>query len=231
MQVSNFKLTEHIVVEHSFDHLHLALHIPHQVISSATYNGGECYADHVVNMRVPEIDCRDITESPATTIANYCSTNTWHGTCVGMMTSASMMSFRMTEDTTQGVKTAALVTTGLSNIRRAGDTAEHRNISSTVQKTDTINIIFVTTAKLSANALIECIQMVTEAKVATFEKLNIKSPVSGLIATGTGTDSVAIINGQGPEMIEYCGKHMLYGEILAKLVMQALEQSLQYYSV
>ncbi len=228
MQTSDFKLTEHIVAEHSPDHLHLALHIPHQVISSAVLNGGECYADHVVNMYVPEIDCEDITELPATTISNYCSANAWHGTSVGMMTSASMTSFRMAEDTTQGVKTAVLVTTGLNNVRRAGDIAEHRNISSTIQKTDTINIILVTTAKLSANALIECIQMVTEAKVATFEKLNIKSPVSGLIATGTGTDSVAIINGQGPKIIEYCGKHMLFGEVLAKLVMQALEQSLQY---
>lgn len=228
MQKSNFILTEHIVAEHSPDHLYLALHIPHQVISSAVLNGGECYANHVVNMCVPEIKCEDIAEPPAATISSYCSKNDWRGTSVGMMTSASMETFRMAEDMTQGVKTAVLLTAGLNNVRRAGDTAEHRNISSVIQKTGTINIILVTTAKLSASALIECIQMITEAKAATLEKLNIKSPVSGLVATGTGTDAVAIINGQGPEMIEYCGKHMLFGEILAKLVMQALEQSLQY---
>lgn len=227
MQVSDYKLTDHVVATHGPDHLYFALDIPHQVISSAVLNGGECYADHVVNMRVPEINCEDMSELPATTISNYCLANAWHGTSVGMMTSASMKSFRMAEDNTQGVKTAVLLTADLGNARRAGDVAEHRHMASTNQTTGTINIISVTTAKLTASALIECIQIITEAKAATLEELNIKSPVSGLTATGTGTDSVAIINGQGPELIEYCGKHMLFGEIMAKLVMQALKQSLQ----
>jgi adenosylcobinamide amidohydrolase len=227
MQVSKIQLTEHIVAAHGPDHLYFALDIPHQVISSAVLNGGECFADHVVNMRVPEIECDDMTELPATTIDNYCLANGWHGASVGMMTTASMKTFRMAENTTEGVKTAVLLTADLGNARRAGDMAEHRHIASTIEKTGTINIIIVTTAKLSASALIECVQIITEAKAATLEELNIKSPVSGLTATGTGTDSVAIINGQGPKMIEYCGKHMLFGEILAKLVMQALKQSLQ----
>jgi len=227
MRASHFNLTEHIAVNHCADHVQLDLRVPNQVVSSATLNGGECIADHIVNMRVPEIRCEDIAEPPANTIANYCAVNDWHGTCVGMMTSASMASFRMAEDTTQGVKTAVLITTGLSNARRAGDLAEHRLIGSTPQETGTINIILVTTARLSPAALIECVQMVTEAKVAACEQHNIKSQISGLTATGTGTDAVAIINGQGPEMIAYSGKHMLFGEILAKLVMQALTQSFQ----
>ncbi len=227
MQPSHFKLTEQITVSHSPDHLHVDLSVPHRIISSAPLNGGECFAEHIVNMRVSEIRCEDITEPPATTIANYCTTNNWRGTCVGMMTSASMASFRIAEDTTQGVKTAVLVTTGLSNARRAGDLAEHRLIGSAPQETGTINIILSTTARLSPAALIECVQMITEAKVVACEQHNIKSPVSGLAATGTGTDAIVIINGQGPVSIAYCGKHMLFGEILAKLVVRALTQSFQ----
>jgi iron complex transport system ATP-binding protein len=58
------------------------------------------------------------------------------------------------------------------------------------------------------------------------QDLNVKSPVSGKIATGTGTDSCAVASGSGP-VVDYCGKHVLFGELLAKAVYQALKKSLE----
>jgi len=74
--------------------------------------------------------------------------------------------------------------------------------------------------------MVECIMMATEAKSACLQNLGVKSPVSGEIATGTGTDSCAIACGTGPK-VEYCGKHVLFGELLAKAVYKALKESLE----
>jgi adenosylcobinamide hydrolase len=223
------KLTKDITVEHSPAHLHLEFSKPHDVVSSAVLNGGWCRADHIINMQVPVIEADDVIESPQETISKYCQHNQWAGVSVGMMTAASMKSFSFTEDTTQNVTTAVLLTIGLDNARRAGDTAEYRAMSSTVLEQGTINIIALTTAHLTAAAIIEATQIIAEAKTAVIQDLDIKSPVSGLTATGTGTDSLAFVNGEGPVEVQYCGKHMLFGEILAKLVMTALHSSLEFY--
>jgi adenosylcobinamide amidohydrolase len=58
-------------------------------------------------------------------------------------------------------------------------------------------------------------------------KLGVKSPVSRTIATGTGTDAIAVANGFGPETIRYCGKHVLFGEMLASAVIETITDSLR----
>ncbi len=223
------KLTKDISIDHCPAHIHLEFSQPHEVVSSAVLNGGWCRADHIINMQVPVIEPRDITETPQETISKYCQQHQWTGVSVGMMTAASMKSFSFAEDTTQNVTTAVLLTTGLNNARRAGDPAEYRSMSSTVQEQGTINIIALTTAHLTAAAIIEATQIIAEAKTAVIQDLDIKSPISDLPATGTGTDSLAFVNGGGPVEIQYCGKHMLFGEILAHLVMTALHSSLKFY--
>lgn len=64
--------------------------------------------------------------------------------------------------------------------------------------------------------------IITEAKAAALQEANIISPVSGLIATGTGTDSHAIVSGFGPAKVRCCGKHVLFGEVLGELVMESV---------
>jgi adenosylcobinamide hydrolase len=74
--------------------------------------------------------------------------------------------------------------------------------------------------------MIEAVITATEAKTAALQNLNIKSPASGTPATGTGTDAIAIAGGHGSIKVQYCGKHVIFGEILAKLVIEALTSSL-----
>jgi adenosylcobinamide amidohydrolase len=50
--------------------------------------------------------------------------------------------------------------------------------------------------------------------------------LTGAPASGTGTDAIAVVNGRGPVKIRYCGKHALFGEMLAKAVIEALTASL-----
>lgn len=221
-------LIEHISFEHTQNHLHLEFDNPHQVISSAVLNGGLVMADHFVNIKVSKSSEESVEPlpSPETTLSKYCENFNWHGTVVGMMTAASMDSFRIAKKREQGVDLAVLVTTGLSNLRRAGDHAEYRIMGESSQEIGTINIIVLTSATLTQPALIEALMVATEAKAAALQSLGVKSAILPGIATGTGTDAMAIVNGQGKPTVQYCGKHVLFGEILAKLVIEALTSSI-----
>jgi len=202
------------------------LSIPHQVASSAVLNGGMVQANHIVNIKVPKaVPCAEL---PELTLSKYCADSGWGGTAVGMMTAASMDSFCMLKRSEQGIDIAVLVTSGLSNPRRAGDYAEHRQMASNCNQVGTINIIVITSASLTASALIEALLITTEAKSAAIQEAGVLSPVSNKPATGTGTDSVAVVSGPGPGDVKYCGKHVLFGELLGGLVIDAVSSSIQW---
>ena len=143
-----------------------------------------------------------------------------------MMTSASLESFRQVSRSSQGVKVTAMVTAGVSNARCAGDRADWRTFQTDATPTGTINIIILTTATMTPAAMVESVMLAAEAKTVAMRMLGVKSPVSGAIATGTGTDAIAVVNGAGPETIRYCGKHVLFGEMLASVVIEAITESL-----
>ena len=75
--------------------------------------------------------------------------------------------------------------------------------------------------------MIEAVMTVTEAKAAALQNLDIKSPISNQTATGTGTDCIAVAADPQAEKIQYCGKHVVFGEILARLVIEAVSFSIK----
>jgi adenosylcobinamide hydrolase len=223
------RLTEKIVVEQTPNHIHVQFDTPYYVISSAVLNGGFTEARHILNLKVakqPE-GLNSAFKSPGVELSSYCEKRGWQGITAGMMTAASMDSFRVVRSVQQGVDVIVLVTSGLSNARRAGDYAEHRKIMGAVSDPGTINIICLTSAGMVPAAMIEAVMTVTEAKAAALQNLDIKSPISNQPATGTGTDSIAIAADPKAEKMQYCGKHVLFGEILARLVIEALTSSIK----
>lgn len=213
--------------EQTEDHIHVHFNQPRRVLSSAVLNGGLIEAYHILNLKVPKHS--EDPETPEETLLNYGDNRNWLGTTVGMMTAASMQSFRINKETVQGIEIAILVTTGLSNPRRTGDRAEHRVIGEKCEEAGTINIIAMTSARLTDAAMVEALLVVTEANTAALQDVGILSPVSGRIATGTGTDSAAIVSGQGPGVVAYCGKHVLFGEVLGRLTTDAVAASIEWY--
>jgi len=210
---------EHVCVQFSTEH---------PVLSSAVFNGGECHASNILIMKVAENveGTKQIVENPENTLAEYCRQLQLSGATVGMMTSASMDSFRRVSRSSQGVEISAMVTAGISNARCAGDSADWRTFQPDVTPTGTINIIILTNATMSQAALVESVMLATEAKTVAMRMLGLKSPVSGTISTGTGTDAIAVANGFGAGTIRYCGKHVLFGEMLASAVIEAITESL-----
>ncbi len=112
--------------------------------------------------------------------------------------------------------------------RRAGDRAEHRVMGKELTDMGTINIIVLVSAALTRPALVESVMLATEAKAAALQALGIKSPISNDTATGTGTDAIAIASGHGPIEIPYCGKHVIFGEVLGRLVNEAVTASVSW---
>ncbi len=215
-------------IDHKDTHLHVEFASPRWVLSSAVLNGGLARTSHIVNLKVEKnVDGRQTSFEPSeVTLVKYCREKGWQGEVVGMMTAATMDSFRQVQRIENNVEVTALVTVGISNAKRAGEPAECREMGSVHGEKGTINIIILTNAQLTHAALVEAIITVTEAKSAALQNLGIKNPVTGSQATGTGTDAVAIVNGSGPERVCYCGKHMIFGEMLAATVIEAITASL-----
>lgn len=217
------------IIEHTSEHVHIELPNSPRVLSSAPYNGGLIDADHLLILKV--MDNFDGTKGPfeplTATFRKYCRRKGWPGISVGMMTSAKMASFRNVRRSARGVEISVLVTAGISNARRAGDPAEYRVFDEAGIKPGTINIIILTNAILTQAAQVEAVMVVTEAKTAILQDFGVTSPVTGKTATGTGTDAVAIVNGSAPPEIRYCGKHTLFGEMLASATIDALSSSLE----
>ena len=219
-QLTNVTVSEH--------HVHLHFDSPVEVISSAVLNGGQIRANHILNLKVAASanDEKLILPPPDITLINYAESNGWKGTSVGMMTSALMSSFRHEFIQHEDVFVECFLTAGISNASRAGDPADWRSFGNGNAKAGTINIILGTNAKLTKAAMVEAVMIISEAKAAILQQLNILSVVSQKIATGTGTDSIAVFNGSGRQ-INYCGKHVLFGEMISTVVSKAIESSLK----
>jgi adenosylcobinamide amidohydrolase len=223
------RLTEKIIVEQASNHIHVKFDTPYQVLSSAVMGGGFAEASHILNLKVEKkaTDSGPALIPPVARLSDYCKENDWKGQTIGMMTAASMDSFRMVRAVEAGADIIVLATAGLSNARRAGDYAEHRQIGTADPAAGTINIICLTSRGMVPAAMIEAVMTATEAKAAALQNLEIKSPVSNATATGTGTDSIAIAADPMAEKIQYCGKHVVFGEILARLVIEAVTSSIK----
>lgn len=207
-------------------HVHIALCGQWHVLSSAVLSGGMVRADHLLNLHVNgEGRCAD----PETTLARYSLAQGWTGTVVGMMTAASMKSLAVESVERDGIRVAAVVTSGLSNAKRIGEPAEWRFFDHPAPEPHTINIQVLTTAHLTPAAMAESLGMITEAKVAVLQNLNVDSISAPHPATGTGTDSAAVATLMGGRSVRYAGKHVLMGEMLGQTVIAALTRSLNWY--
>jgi adenosylcobinamide amidohydrolase len=225
-------LSPNIGLEHSQDHVRITFNTPCPVLSSAVLNGGWTTADAVLNLKVPKHpeNPHGALAPPEETLARYCDQNGWKGVTVGMMTAASMNSLRLARERFGRIEITALVTSGLSNPMRAGDPAHPRIVDDTAFKPGTINTVIATSSPMTAAAMVEAVMIAAEAKAAALQASGVRSRVSQAIATGTGTDAIALACGAGSPRIRYCGKHTLFGEVLARLVIQATVTSIAWES-
>ncbi|MCB2227362.1 MAG: adenosylcobinamide amidohydrolase [Desulfarculaceae bacterium] len=83
----------------------------------------------------------------------------------------------------------------------------------------TINVIIMTNRSLSPRAMARALISATEGKTAALEDLDLRSSFKPLkyAATGTGTDNIVVVQGQGP-VEDLTGGHSPMGGLIARAV-------------
>ncbi len=139
-----------------------------------------------------------------------------------LITGANMDNLSVQEVAFKQMKVVALVTAGvMSNAVRMS-----RDIGMFYEP-GTINVIIMTNMELSDRAMTRAIIAATEAKTAALEDMDIRSTYTPLIyeATGTGTDNVLVVKGEGYP-IKNAGGHTKMGELIAKAVYAGVNEAI-----
>ncbi len=92
----------------------------------------------------------------------------------------------------------------------------------------TINMIILSNAKLTKRAMTRAIITATEAKTAALNDLDIRSSYNPLKyqATGTGTDNIIVVQGDGEMVLHNAGGHSKLGELIARAVYDAVTEAI-----
>lgn len=201
------------------DYLTLTLPTPWQALSSAVLNGGLTQTRALLNLRV-DAKARAPFPPAAQSLRQKAQNLALPADCIGMMTAASMNSLGYHHAQRDGLSVEVYCTSGIANLRRPGDRADE------CPKAGTINLWLLVHQALTQAALVEALIQLTEAKTTAIRDLGLISPLSLLPASGTGTDSHAVLCPIAPQPQAYCGKHTLLGELIGTAVLDACTQSL-----
>jgi len=114
-----------------------------------------------------------------------------------------------------------IATVGLSNALRIGDP------TSPITSAGTINLLIQTSRPLGFSASLEALSLAAEARTLVVFEAAVPSIVTGRIATGTGTDCIAIASPLRDECAIYAGKHTSMGHLVGESVRIAVAQGVE----
>lgn len=138
-----------------------------------------------------------------------------------LFTGADMDNLVISRKEFRDLEVYALVTAGVSTnaMRMAVDTGSY-------YEPGTINIILLTNTRLSPRAMARAVISATEAKSAALADLDIRSTYTPeRPATGTGTDNILVVQGEGAT-IDNSGGHTKMGELIAKAVYDGVKEAI-----
>ncbi len=139
-----------------------------------------------------------------------------------LMTGADMDNLSVQTRKYRAITVTALVTAGVRSnaMRMSKDIGKY-------YEPGTINIILMTNCHLTQRAMARAVITATEAKTAALEDLDIRSAYTGRRnqATGTGTDNVLVVQGEGAR-IDNAGGHTRMGTLIAEAVYPGVRQAI-----
>jgi adenosylcobinamide amidohydrolase len=214
---------EAITIHKERDALILSFPQPGLTLSWAVLNGGFCRADHIVNHHVDAGDL-DFAADPEGWLQRRVGLLNLEGKIVAMATAVDM-AFLVQIAFSDGVREAAcFATVGCSNALSAGDRASFQNDKTA--SPHTINMILLVRPGLREEAMVEAVQIATEGRVRALHEAGVLSRQSGLPATGTGTDCMAVVS-LGEDPLRYCGKHTSLGEMVGLAAYTAVKTGVE----
>ena len=151
-------------------------------------------------------------------------------TTSGLITRAEMKNTAIVSESFRDLAVCAIVTAGIDkNGVRAGDPASYYENGDCFEPVGgTINTILLISAALPEYAMVRALMTATEAKAAALQQLMARSLYSTGIATGSGTDMIAIVADPGSKIrLSDAGTHSKLGELIGKTVIQATHAALE----
>jgi len=154
-------------------------------------------------------------------------------------TAANMSNLAVAFEEYRDIAVLAVATGGVEgNAARAGDPASGYEFDGRYEPITreqppahgTINVMIAINQPLLDGALVRAVMTATEAKSATLQELSVASRYSPQLATGTGTDQVAVCAPrQGSSApLRGAGHHTTAGELIGKAVRRALSETLLF---
>ena len=143
------------------------------------------------------------------------------GRTLGLMTAADVNNVGVVSEKHRELTVSAVVTAGVLNSASAGDKAPEEVIA------HTINIILLIDGNLTQHCMVNAVMTATEAKSAALTDLDVRSPLSFALATGTTSDMIAVAcTGRGrPIMV--AGTATKLGELIGKTVRESVKAAVQ----
>ncbi len=189
-----------------------------QVLSWAVHRPGFVMTDQILWREVRNSDLSvdvDVGEWLGAEVAGIGASD-----AVVMLTSRNVRTYQTAEVAVDEINAVAIATVGLSNLERVGSrlTPDEQK-----QMWGTINVAVITNQPLSQIGLLEASSIITEARTTAVIEADVKLPTG--IATGTGTDCVAIAAPIGEE--NYAGLHTPQGEAIGRAAYQAVSACVQ----
>jgi len=198
---------------------------PHSCVSHAPFGGGwstsRCRAARVIAIHETRNDELTLEVDAIALLEKRMERIDPRG--IGMWTSrrvSSAIVIASQADDDHHVRAVALVTAGLSNAVRVGDTP------GPLAGWGTINIACHISVPLSTTALLEAMAVAVEARTAAVLEARVGSRRSAGIATGTGTDCVAMMTPEGSPAAAYAGKHTAIGHVVGDAVYRATDTAI-----
>ena len=187
---------------------------PPQMLSWAVCGGGMAIASDVVWAYFRNTDL-PIGADPVALLRQRLERAGLPG-AVGMMTSRNLDHVHTAAVDVGGVQAEAVATVGLSNALRVGDPPGRGSVG-------TINLLVRLSTPLSPAAMVEAISIATEARTAAVAAGGWPSRRSGRIATGTGTDCIAIAAPLEGTAQPWCGKHTAEGSAIGQTTFEVID--------
>ena len=214
----------------------MSTQVPHACLSFAPRGGGEQTTTHVANHHVAshelslEVDALALLEARQRELVGADG--------VAMMTACALQRAVVAtaeeplEDAalpSPPVRCVAVATVGLSNLLRAGDSP------GALAPVGTINVLLWVSRALSPTARLEALSVATEARTLAVVERALPSRRSGLPASGTGTDCIALLcpiagadrasvmdSVDDASGVPYAGKHTAVGAVVGRAVYDAV---------
>ena len=140
------------------------------------------------------------------------------GDAVTFLTSRDIRAYTESTATVEDVTARAIATVGFSNAERVG----HR-IDRSGKDWGTVNVALCLSEGLTEAARLETMSIVVQARTAAIVDASVRLPPG--LATGTGTDCVAVAAPEG--QAQYAGLHTAIGEAVGRAVYDAVWEGAQ----